>query len=255
MGSMITVSLRFYEELNDFLPQKRRRVSFQINVPQPTSVKDLIESCGVPHSEVDLILANSESVTFDYTISDGDIISVYPVFESLDVSGAVRLQGRPLRHLQFVADTHLGQLARKLRLLGFDVSFEKRATREDLIAKMLNENRVILTTDRRLLMRKLVNRGYCVRNTDSRAQALSVVLRFNLLGFMNPLTRCMVCNGLVLPVDKMEVTEQLLPKTRESCNEFTRCDQCGKIYWKGSHAAGLAEFIEWIRGEARKTRS
>ncbi len=81
---MITVSVRFYEELNDFLPRRRRKAPFEITLPQPSSVKDLAESCGVPHTEIDLILVNSKSTTFDRLVSDGDHVSIYPVFEALD---------------------------------------------------------------------------------------------------------------------------------------------------------------------------
>ena len=156
---MITVFVRFYEELNDFLPHRRRKVPFEITLPQAPSIKDLAESCGVPHTEIDLILVNGRSVTFEYLVSDGDHISIYPVFEALDITNAVRLQARPLRHLLFVADSQLGKLTKKLRLLGFDVLFDGTWTKSDLVKRMIEENRVILTTDRGLLMQKIINRN------------------------------------------------------------------------------------------------
>lgn len=247
---MLTITLRFYEELNDFLPLHYRKVPFQRILPYPTSVKDLIESCGVPHTQVDLILVNGESVAFDYLVSHGDIISVYPVFESLDISPEARLQERPLRHLQFVADTHAGKLARKLRLLGFDVAFDQHATYEDLIRQMLHENRVILTHDRCLLMRKVVTRGFYVRSTDTKDQVLEVIRRFDLAVDIAPLTRCVACNGLLRPVEKQEIEEDLEPGTKEHYQDFTQCRQCKKVYWRGSHSAHLDSFIEWIAREA-----
>ena len=248
---MITVSLRFYEELNDFLPLERQKIRFQIKLNHPTSIKDLIESCGVPHPEVDLILINGESVDFGSRISDGDDISVYPVFESFDISGVTRLQERPLRRLRFIADANLGKLVRKMRLLGFDVAFDKRTTKDDIIETMINDNRVILCIDRRLLMRKQVQRGYCIRSDDSNLQTLEVIRRFDLLDFINPFTRCVYCNALVNPVDKAEVLKYLDPKTKEFYDEFTQCPQCKKIYWDGSHTERLQSFIDWVKRELK----
>jgi len=246
---MITVSLRFYEELNDFLSPRRQKARFQRKLQYPTSIKDLIESCGVPHTEVDLILINGNSVDFRFLISDGDDISVYPVFESFDISGVTRLQARPLRRLRFVADANLGRLARKMRLLGFDVAFDKKATKDDIMQTMICHNRVILSIDRGLLMRKEVQRGYCVRSDDANLQTLEVMRRFDLVNYINPFTRCSSCNGLVRPVDKAEVLELLEPKTKAFYDDFTQCPQCEKVYWEGSHAERLQAFVDWIKKE------
>jgi uncharacterized protein with PIN domain len=246
---MTTVSLRFYEELNDFLPPSRRKTRFQRKLPYPTSVKDLVESCGVPHTEVDLILVNGASVDFGFRISDGDDISVYPVFESFDISGVTRLQERPLRCLQFVADANLGRLARKMRLLGFDVAFDKEATKDDIIKAMIAHGRVILSIDRRLLMRNEVQRGYCVRSGHANMQTLEVVRRFDLANDINPFTRCLACNDSVKPVDKAVVLEIIERKTRVFYDDFTQCAQCKKVYWEGSHTERLQAFVDWIKDE------
>jgi hypothetical protein len=115
---------RFYEELNDFLPEEKRKTQFNHNYIDRGSVKDVIESFGIPHTEVDLILVNGDSVRFDYLINDGDDISVYPVFESLDITNAQHLRPKPLRNPKFIADVHLGKLARYLRMMGFDVLYK-----------------------------------------------------------------------------------------------------------------------------------
>ena len=78
----ITAWFRFYEELNDFLPAARRKQTFRHRLNRRASIKDVIESLGVPHTEVELILANGRSVDFSYIVGDGDRISVYPVFEA-----------------------------------------------------------------------------------------------------------------------------------------------------------------------------
>jgi hypothetical protein len=91
---------RFYEELNDFLPADKRKIAFPYKFSGSPSVKDVIEAIGVPHTEVDLILINGNSVKFDHKLSYGDYISVYPVFESLDISNVTRLRPKPLRMLK-----------------------------------------------------------------------------------------------------------------------------------------------------------
>ena len=209
----------------------------------------MAEYSGVPHTEVDLILVNGESVDFGFQISDGDDISVYPVFESFAIVGVTRLQERPLRRLQFVADANLRKLTRRMRLLGFDVAFDKRATKNDIIQTMKNENRVILSVERRLLMRKEVQRGYYIRSDDSNLQALEVIRRFDLVDLINPFTRCVSCNALVKPVDKAEVLEHLEPKTKKFYDAFTQCPQCQKIYWEGFHTERLEAFFDWIKRE------
>ena len=121
--NMHKATFRFYEELNDFLPKEKRKKRFEHNFIDRASVKDVIESFGVPHTEVDLIIVNGESKNFSYIINDGDDISVYPVFESIDISNLQKLRPEPLREPKFILDVHLGTLARYLRMLGFDTNY------------------------------------------------------------------------------------------------------------------------------------
>ena len=102
---------RFYAELNDFLLPEHKQVSFAFDVNGRRTVKDIIESLGVPHTEVDVLLANSESVDFGYCVKAGDRISVYPVFESMDIGPLLRVRPFPLRVTKFAVDSHLGRLA------------------------------------------------------------------------------------------------------------------------------------------------
>jgi len=114
---------RFYAELNDFLPQSRRQTTFKHCFNGGPAVKDTIESLGVPHTEVDLILVDGEPVGFDHLLQDGDRVSVYPRFVTLDLGGIQRLRPEPLRHKRFVLDIHLGKLANYLRMLGVDTLY------------------------------------------------------------------------------------------------------------------------------------
>jgi uncharacterized protein len=250
---MYRITIRFYEELNDFLPRDMRKRDIEHCFTGKRSVKDLVESMGVPHVEVDLILVNGESVGFDYLIEDGDRISVYPVFESFDIAGTGRLRPEPLREVRFVLDVHLRKLARQLRLLGFDVDYSEHRDDPELAEISSREGRALLTRDRRLLMRRIVTRGIIIRNTDPERQVLEVLERLQLSGMCRPFTRCIECNGgmeeLEYGSDAYSLLEGNIPEgVRAWCREFYRCRDCGRLYWKGSHYDRLRARVEKILG-------
>jgi uncharacterized protein len=226
---------RFYAELNDFLPPERKQMAFAQIVNGRRSVKDIIESLGVPHTEIDILLANSESVDFSYRVKAGDRISVYPMFESMDIRPLLRVRPRPLRVTKFAVDSHLGRLARYLRMAGFDTYYENEATDEMLARTSSVEGRILLTQDRGLLKRSLVTHGYCVREALPLQQLAEVIRRFDLQSSMHPFRRCIPCNGLLEPVSKESILESLPPLIQQRHQEFHQCSSCGKLYWAGSH--------------------
>jgi uncharacterized protein with PIN domain len=237
---------RFYAELNDFLPADKRQGAFAHSFVGRVAVKDMIEALGVPHTEVELILVNGVSVDFTYPVQEGDRISVYPVFEAIDVTPLVRVRPQPLREPRFVLDTHLGRLAAYLRMLGFDTLYRNDYPDEELARVSSQEGRILLTRDRGLLKRNTVTHGYCVREMDPREQVREVVQRFDLYGAVSPFRRCMRCNGLLQPVAKEAIIERLEPKTQEYYDEFRTCQGCGRVYWKGSHYQRMQRLIERI---------
>jgi hypothetical protein len=226
---------RFYEELNDFLPSAKRRQSFTVTFTGNPSVKDVIESLGVPHVEVDMILVNSMSVSFNYKVKNEDVISVYPVFESLDISNVTHLRGKPLREIRFISDVHLGKLVKYLRLYGFDTYYEKDISDNDIISISVSDKRIILTRDRGLLKNKRVTHGYWIRSSVTGEQFKEVFERFDLMSSLQPFTRCMECNTLLENVPKEEISGYLQPNTRKFYRKFKRCAGCERIYWEGSH--------------------
>lgn len=233
---------RFYGELNDFLSPSRRHKAFPYRFDLSAPVKDMIEGLGVPHPEVELILANGESVAFDYLVRDGDRISVYPVFESLDVRPLVKVRAAPLRQPRFVLDTHLGRLAAYLRLLGFDTLYRNDAGDHEL-ARMAGEGRILLTRDTGLLKHGPVTHGYYVRQTEPRRQAVEVLRRFQLEGWIEPFTRCLRCNELLLRIEG-DPPADIPAGVRKHHDEFWRCPGCGRHYWKGSHYQRMQA---WVR--------
>ena len=234
-GPARTAILRFYAELNDFLraDQRQRDIAYAFN-GRP-SVKDAIEALGVPHPEVDLILLNGVSVGLGHALAPGDRIAVYPVFEGLDITPIVRLRERPLRCPAFVADCHLGKLARRLRMLGFDVVYRRDFEDLEIIRVSVQERRIILTRDRGMLKHSAVTHGYWVRSTVAAEQVGEVLKRFDLWRQVRPFSRCTACNGDVVAVAKADVEAELAPLTRRYYEEFFRCIDCRRIYWEGSH--------------------
>jgi uncharacterized protein with PIN domain/sulfur carrier protein ThiS len=244
---MHTIYIRFYEELNDLLPDEKKKIRFEHHYLDRTSVKDLIESLGIPHTEIDLILVNGKSVGFDYIINDRDDISVYPVFESLDIKDVQHLRAEPLREPRFIADVHLGRLVRYLRMLGQDVYYKSNLNKEGVVKLSLDEQRTILTMDKNLLKRNEITHGYLVRNSDPEKQVIEIVKRFQLKNQLKEFTRCLGCNSLLRRVEKGEIEFRLPQKVKENQNEFYICKNCDKIYWKGTHFDRMKSLIQKIK--------
>lgn len=244
---MTLVYLRFYEELNDFLPPEKRKVLFEHTVKTRSSVKDVIEAVGVPHTEIDLILVNGKSVYFNYIVQEHDTISVYPVFESFDISEVTHLREKPLRNIKFICDVHLGRLARYLRMLGFDCLYSSNYSKDEIVGISLDHRRTILTRDRNLLKRNEITQSYWIRNENPTKQVKEVLERFHLEKDIKGFTRCMECSGLLEKVEKDEIIDLLPPKVKEYHNEFYRCTVCRRIYWQGTHYENMKKMIEKIQ--------
>jgi uncharacterized protein with PIN domain len=245
---MSRISIRFYKELGDFLPPRRRGVRFEVEFPTGCTAKAVIESLGVPHTEVDLILANGESVGFPFRLSNGDRLTVYPVFESWDIGELSRTRPQPLRNVRFACDVHLGKLATLLRLFGFDAAYGNDLDDDELQAISRAQRRIILTRDRGLLKRKTVTHGYCVRHTAPRKQLSEVFLRFDLKRLARPFSRCMACNTVLERVEKSGIESLLPPLVAKLYNEFSRCPTCGRIFWRGTHWERMKMLADEVLG-------
>jgi hypothetical protein len=177
---MPKATFRFYEELNDFLPPGKRKRDFSVSFRQPSTVKDVIQSLGVPVDDIDIILVNGNSVGFSYPLQGGEHISVYPVFESLDIRSISQLRQGPLRNLRFVAEAQLGELAQYLRLSGFDCLHDKDADPQSLVNVSIQQGRVLLTRSSALLKHPDITRAVLVGETDPREQLKEVLERLDL---------------------------------------------------------------------------
>lgn len=246
MKSPTIATFRFYEELNDFLPKEKRKKTFDYLLKLNQTVKDAIEACGVPHTEVDLIIVNGGSVGFSYHPKHADMISVYPVFESFNIQPVLKLRPAPLRITKFVLDVHIGKLCKYLRMLGFDTFYNNHLEDPEIIEISGNQKRIILTRDIGILKNGKVTHGYWLRSQNPKEQILEVIRRFDLHKDIKPFYRCTVCNGLVETVDKEKITEQLEPGTLNYFHAFFQCTSCRRVYWEGSHFEKMKTFVESI---------
>lgn len=245
--------LRFYGDLAELAWDTDRDGHTSVPVDRPRSVKDAVESAGVPHTEVDLLLVDGDSVGFDRLVGPGARVAVYPPFVDLDIDAVSRVRPPPLPEPRFVLDVHLGRLAELLRLLGFDTDYANDRDDAELARRAAAAPAWLLTRDRGLLMRRRVTHGYLVRAHEPRVQLLEVSRRFGLASQAAPFTRCASCNGALEPVDKADVADELEPGTRRDHDVFARCDGCGQIYWRGSHTPALQRLVALVEQEAADT--
>lgn len=240
----IKAEFRFYEELNDFLPLERKKINFDHTFPSTSTIKDIIESLGVPHTEVDLILANGISVNFEYRPKENDKLSIYPAFELLNIANATQLRPQPLRNIKFILDTHLGKLARYLRLLGFFTLYSNQFDDKTIIELAVKNHYLILTRDVQLLKNSRVTHGYFVRNVMPQLQVKEILEKFDLYIDIDPLTRCILCNGNLEEVSKTKIQSQLEPLTEKYYDKFSQCVTCHQIYWAGSHYNKMTALVK-----------
>jgi uncharacterized protein with PIN domain len=241
---MVCATFRFYAGLNDFLPRERRGREIATTCARMATTKHMIEALGVPHTEVELVLVNGESAGLDQLLEEGDRVAVYPHFTRFDVSDLMPAPALPPGRLGFVADAHLGGLARLLRMAGFDTIYDNGLRDDQIEVLAVEEDRVVLTRDRELLKRRGVGYGCFVRALKAEAQLREVFERLGLAERARPFTRCLHDNAPLRFVAKADVLERLPPQVAACQDEFSTCDLCGRVYWKGTHWQRMSEVLE-----------
>lgn len=237
----VWASFRFYAQLNDFLAPAHRGRSFPWPCAADATLKHVIEVLGVPHTEVGLLLRNGEAADFSRRLAAGDRVSVYPDFLSLDLGPLPALQPALPGVTRFVADAHLGALARLLRLAGFDTVYDNHLADGEITALASQEERIVLTRDLELLKRREVSQGAYVHAQAPDAQLAEILGRFGLARRLRPFSLCLACNAPLQPVDKARVAERLPPRVRERQQHFSGCPVCGRVFWQGSHWRHMGE--------------
>ena len=223
--------LRFYEELNKYLPPEKRKIRFAYYFSGNPTVKEIIETLGVPSGEIDLILVNGKSVNFFYHVKNNDKVSVYPVFESFDISTVSRLRIQPLRETKFILDAHLGKLAKYLRLLGFDTLYQNDYSLSAIIEMVKKDKRIIVTRKKTILQKKIITHGYRIKAVDPEKQIVEVITKFDLFSKMKPFTICLECNEKIAPIEKNKIADRLPSVISGYFTEFYICPNCKRIYW------------------------
>lgn len=249
------VSIRVYAELNDLIPPPQRGTEHVYELHDKRSIKDLLESIGIPHTEIGLVLVNHLPVDFSFIVKGTEHISVYPVFRTLDISTVTNCQPAPLKVPRFVLDNHLGKLAAYLRMMGIDSLYRNNYSDSELADISASDNRILLTCDRQLLMRNQVTYGYFVRSRKPKQQVIDVITRYDLREQLRPFTRCIKCNGSLFTVNKKDIKDLLAPDTREYYDRFWQCDTCSRIYWQGSHYIKMKSVIENITRNSNFSRT
>jgi uncharacterized protein len=239
-----TAHFRFYAELNNFLAPWHRQRTFSHPCSRDATVKHMIEALGVPHTEVEIICIDGVAADFSHRLQDGERVSVYPAFSSVDVAPPLRLRPDPPVPGRFIADAHLGQLAKSLRMLGFDVLYRNDYSDAEVARIAAREDRIVLTRDRDLLIRKEIVLGCYLHALDIEGQMAEVIVRFRLAPHVRAFSRCLTCNGELRAVAKQDVAHRVPQHSRQFYEHFFECAACSHVYWEGSHVARMRERVE-----------
>jgi uncharacterized protein with PIN domain len=227
--------VRCYGELNDFLPPERRHRAFPVQCSTPRSVKDILEAVGVPHTELRFVLVDGEPAALPHVVRGDCRLAAYPACYQTNLAPSSPPPWPAPADCRFVADVHLGKLARLLRLLGFDCLHNPAWDDPELARRSATERRVLLTRDRGLLKRAIVPFGVYVRSSDPPQQAAYVLARLRLHGAATPGSRCLACNGLLRAATPEEARDRVPPRSLVAFDRFYACDGCGRAFWHGSH--------------------
>ncbi len=230
-----TVTVRVAPPLRFLLPVRHRQGVAVVPVDGTSSLGHVVETLGVPRTEIGELRVNGQPAHLSTRLHDSDVVDVL-----------VRPRPEHIDNPRFVLDVHLGALARRMRLLGIDVAYRNDATDDELVAQATDEQRVLLTQDRGLLRRRAVVLGAYVSGDRPDDQLADVLDRF--APAIRPWTRCPTCNGDLIRVAKHDVEHLLLPGTRRSYTQFSRCQTCGRPYWRGAHTKRLEAIVAAATG-------
>jgi uncharacterized protein len=240
---MVTASFEFRGWLNDFVKPANRYRIVRCACAESATAKHMIEVLGIPHTEIGLIKVNKQVSSLGHLLQDGDHVLVQPPVYPLPYADAACAKAM-VTH--FLADAHLGGLARLLRMAGFDTLYDNSFRDDEIVRIAAAQHRIILTRDLELLKRRNVVAGCYVRSLQPARQMEEVVARFGLARQARPFTLCLHCNVPLAPIDKAAILEGLPPSVQECQTEFSRCDCCRRVYWKGSHWQRMQSMLRAI---------
>lgn len=249
---MVTAAFRFHHELNDFLLPRRRKREFSVPCARNATTKHMIEALGVPHTEVALITVQDQVAGFDQLLRDRDRVAVYPHSALPDTAQQKRPQEGLLEEKRFIADAHLGGLARLLRMAGFDTLYRNDWHDREIADIALSERRIVLTRDRDLLMLRDISQGCYLHALKPDQQFVELVARLALARSLHPFSRCLECNTPLQAIAKPQVLPRLPPTVQASHEHFTHCALCDRVYWQGSHWQRMRHLLDTATTDASK---
>ena len=241
-----TAHIHFHQPLQELLRSRNRESLQPIEFKGHQTIKHLVESMGIPHTEVGMLQVMDSRIGFGYLIISGDVVHVYPATAVQDHLSGMFKDGQMVIPGHFILDNHLGKLAGDLRMLGFDADYCNQYQDQELAESAIAQSRILLTRDRQLLMRKFIQYGYLVRSLDPDEQLLEILQRFNLSADINLFQRCMRCNHVLKPVEKKAIEHRLEPLTKKYFFEFKICTGCQQVYWAGSHVEKMEKRLAGI---------
>ncbi|MBU0991184.1 MAG: Mut7-C ubiquitin/RNAse domain-containing protein [Proteobacteria bacterium] len=243
------VHLHFSSPLLSFLKRKHQKPILSYNLQRKATIKDIIESLGVPHTEIGHIFADNREIDFCYRPSESRSIHIRHVDAPFNVFKPSLLRKQPLKEFRFIVDVNVGKLSQLLRLIGLDTAYIPDASDEEIAEAAHQQQRIVLTKDMGLLKRKKIIFGRFVKAIHPEQQLKEIVDFFGLKGPFKTFSRCLLCNSYILNVEKEVIFHRLEPKTKRYYSDFRICSSCGQIYWQGSHYEKLIAMLENISEE------
>ncbi|MFO7877638.1 MAG: Mut7-C RNAse domain-containing protein [Desulfovermiculus sp.] len=243
---MPACTLCFHRELTEFLPASTTDGIIRYELNRRSSIKDIVESLGPPHTEIGKIRVHNQPVDFGFIPEPGQTIHLHPLLPPVNPCLPSLLRPHPLPELRFIVDVNVGKVAKLLRMLGLDAAFHFSWRDEQIADKADREGRIALSKDRGLLKRKQIMWGRLVRGHTPNEQFLDVMNFFEIHPPFAIFSRCLACNMTLEPVAKKDIEYRLKPKTRLYYHRFYLCPQCQRIYWRGSHYQRMQSWLQKI---------
>jgi uncharacterized protein with PIN domain len=239
--------LHFHDELVSMLTSKPTNGTIVYPVNRKASIKDVIESLGPPHTEIYKIHINDTEVDFTYILNKKDVVEIYPAKKPVDVTQKTILRPMPLTKIKFITDVNVGKLARLMRLIGFDTTYNRAWDDTEIAEQSLATGRIVLSRDKNCLKRTKIIYGKWIRNNSPKEQLRTVIEEYGLWPAIKPFTRCILCNVPLRSVQKETIITYLQPLTKKYYNKFSQCPNCLQIYWEGTHYEEMKKFLENIK--------
>lgn len=236
--------LKFHDELVTMISKKWKNGEVLYQLTRQASIKDIIESLGPPHTEIYTILVNDKDVDFSYQVHDNTKIEIYPAKYPIDITQETVLRPVPLHELRFLADVNVGKLAKLLRMLGFDTKYDHTMNDALLANEAEKDSRIVLSKDKNCLKRSKIIYGKWIREDDPKKQLKNIIESFNLLKYIKPFSRCIVCNSTLKTIEKEKIIAFLQPLTKKYYDKFSICPQCNHIYWAGTHYEKMQNYLQ-----------